>query len=121
MSEAFTIFNVVRILIVAALAYFVALSIEPLWMRVLRKYFSRGKGIERQGAPVFTALHKKKEGTPTMGGFIVWGTVAALTVIFWLVHFFVDGFWSRVNWLIRSETYLPLAFLVVAGLVGMAD
>ncbi|HXK37143.1 MAG TPA: phospho-N-acetylmuramoyl-pentapeptide-transferase [Candidatus Paceibacterota bacterium] len=121
MTDAFTIFNVVRILIVAALAFFVAVAIEPLWVRILRTYFSRGKEIEKEGAPVFSALHKKKEGTPTMGGFIIWATVAGLTLFFWATHGLVDGFWSRVNWLVRSETYLPLAFLIVAGLVGMAD
>ncbi|MCC6934664.1 MAG: phospho-N-acetylmuramoyl-pentapeptide-transferase [Candidatus Yanofskybacteria bacterium] len=121
MTEAFTIFNVVRILVVATISFFAAVLLEPLWVRVLRTYFARGKEIVKEGAPVFNALHKKKEGTPTMGGFIVWGTVAMLTLIFWVLHGTVDGFWSRVNWLVRSETYLPLAFLIVAGLVGMTD
>lgn len=121
MTEAFTIFNVVRVLIVATLAFFLALAIEPLWMRILRTYFSRGKEIAKEGAPVFTALHKKKEGTPTMGGFLILFSVAFLTLLFWVLHGTVDGFWSQVNFLTRAETYLPLAFLIVAGLVGMAD
>ncbi len=121
MSDALTIFNVVRILTVAAISFFSAALLTPLWMKVLHKYFSRGKEIAKEGAPVFTALHKKKEGTPTMGGFVVWFTVVALTLIFWILHGTIDGFWSRFNWLVRSETYLPLGFLIVAGLVGMAD
>jgi phospho-N-acetylmuramoyl-pentapeptide-transferase len=121
MTDSFTIFNVVRMLIVAALSFFTALLIEPLWTRVLIRYFARGKQIAREGAPVFTALHKKKEGTPTMGGFIIWFTVVLLTIFFWILHGTVDGFWSRFNWLVRSETYLPLAFVFVAGLIGMAD
>jgi phospho-N-acetylmuramoyl-pentapeptide-transferase len=121
MLEAFTIFNVVRILMVATLAFFFALAIEPVWMRILKKYFSRGKEVSKEGTPVFNALHKKKEGTPTMGGFIIWFTVAVLTLFFWFLHLSADGFWSRVNFLTRSETYLPLAFLVLAGVVGMAD
>ena len=121
MNEAFTIFNVVRILTAATISFFVALALEPLWVKILRTYFARGKQIERQDTPVFNALHSKKEGTPTMGGFIVWFTVAFVTLVFWFLHGTIDGFWSRVNFLIRSETYLPLAFLIVAGLVGMAD
>lgn len=116
-----TVFNVVRVLVVAALAFFVTLAVEPFWIRVLHKYFSRGKEIAKVGTPVFNALHKKKEGTPTMGGFIIWATVSAITLIFWFLHSTVDGFWSRVNFLSRAQTYLPLAFLVLAGLVGMAD
>lgn len=127
MTAAFTIFNVVRILTVATFSFFLALAIEPFWMRVLRKHFARGKAIEKKEdtfwgpTPVFNALHRKKEGTPTMGGFIVWFSVVVLTLVFWFLHGAVDGFWSRVNFLVRSETYLPLAFLIVAGLVGMAD
>lgn len=121
MNEAFTIFNVIRVLTVATIAFFVALLMEPLWVRILRTYFSRGKEIEKKDAPIFNALHKKKEGTPTMGGFIIWFTVALVTLFFWMLHGTVDGFWSRVNFLVRSETYLPLAFLILAGLVGMAD
>ena len=121
MTEAFTIFNVIRVLTVATVSFFVALLIEPLWMRTLRKYFTGGKQIARDDTPIFNALHQKKEGTPTMGGFIIWFTVALVTVVFWVLHGTVDGFWSKVNFLSRAQTYLPLAFLVVAGLIGMAD
>lgn len=121
MTQAFTIFSVVRILTVATLGFFAALIIEPFWVRLLHRYFARGKEITKEGAPVFNALHKKKEGTPTMGGFIVWFSVAALTAVFWVLHGTVDGFWSRMNFLTRADTYLPLAFLIIAGLVGMAD
>jgi len=121
MLEQFTIFNVVRIFIVATLAFFVALAIEPLWMRVLRRHFSRGKQIAKEGAPIASALHKKKEGTPTMGGVIIWVTVVILAVLFYVLHVTVDGFWSKMNFLSRSQTWLPLAFLILAGLVGMAD
>ncbi len=121
MSEAFTIFNVIRVLLIATISFFVALIIEPVWMRVLKHYFAQGKAIAKEGAPVLNALHKKKEGTPTMGGFIIWTAVTLVTLFFWILHGVADGFWSRVNFLTRSETYLPLAFLVGAGLVGMAD
>lgn len=121
MTEAFTIFNVVRILTVATIAFFVAVALEPFWMRILVKHFSGGKEISKENAPVFNALHKKKEGTPTMGGFIIWLTVALVTLLFWILHGTVDGFWSKVNFLSRAQTYLPLAFLILAGLVGMAD
>ncbi|HUO75776.1 MAG TPA: phospho-N-acetylmuramoyl-pentapeptide-transferase [Candidatus Paceibacterota bacterium] len=121
MTPAFTVFNVVRILAVGTLAFLVALIIEPFWMRILRKYFARGKEITKIDAPVYSALHKKKEGTPTMGGVIIWLSVALVTFGFWFLHGVADGFWSRVNFVNRAETYLPLAFLIVAGLVGMAD
>lgn len=120
-NQIFTVFNVIKILVVAAISFFAAVSITPFWSRILFKYFKPGKEIEKEGAPIFNALHKKKEGTPTMGGFIIWFTVGFLTLIFWYFSKIFNGFWSDLNFLSRGQTLLPLGFLVVAGLVGMAD
>src|SRR3989344_5207016 len=120
-EQIFSVFNVVKVLTVATVSFFVAISLTPFWMRILKKYFSPGKEIERSGAPVFNSLHKKKEGTPTMGGFIIWFTVALLSLVFWILSKTENGFWSNFNFFSRSQTLLPLGFLIVAGLVGMAD
>ncbi len=125
--ETFTIFNIVRVFVVATLAFFLNLVITHFWTKILFKYFRPGKEIEKKedtfwgATPIFNALHKKKEGTPTMGGLPIWVTVTVLSLAFWALSYLVDGFWSRVNFLERSQTLLPLGFLVLAGLVGMAD
>ena len=127
MDGIFTVFNVTRIFTVAALAFFVNLVLTHFWTKVLHKYFKPGKKVERGQdtfwgeTPVFNQLHKKKEGTPTMGGLPIWVTTASLTVLFWFLSNTIDGFWSRVNFLSRSQTWLPLGILVLAGLVGMFD
>src|SRR3989344_6944048 len=121
MLEIFTVFNVVRIFVVAALAFFINLILTHFWTKILYKYFRPGKEISREDKPIFTSLHKKKEGTPTMGGLPIWLTTVILTVIFWILADTVDGFWSRVNFLSRGQTLLPLGFIILAGLVGMAD
>ena len=72
-------------------------------------------------APVYNKFHEKKAGTPTGGGIIIWSTVALLAVFFWAGHYFFDGFWSRLNFIDRSQTYLPLATLLGAALVGLVD
>lgn len=120
-NEIFTVFNVVRIFVVATLAFFVNLVLTHLWTKVLFRYFKPGKEIEKKDVPIFNFLHKKKEGTPTMGGLPIWVTTAGLTIFFWILSNAVDGFWSKVNFLSRSQTLLPLGFLILAGLVGMAD
>ncbi len=125
--EQFTIFNAVRVFLVATLAFFVNIILTHFWTKVLYKYFRPGKSIEREKetfwgeTPIFNQLHKKKEGTPVMGGLPIWVTVALLTVVFWFLSGTIDGFWSRVNFLSRGETLLPLGFLVIAGFLGMAD
>ena len=120
-ESVFTIFNIVRVFVVAMLALFINLIITQFWTGVLYKYFRPGKEIERSNAPIFNALHKKKEGTPTMGGLPIWVTVAGLTIFFYMLSNTVDGFWSRVNFLSRGQTLLPLGFLIFAGLAGMFD
>lgn len=119
-ESVFTIFNVIRIFVVAALAFFVSVALTPLWIKVLYKY-RIGKQLRIEGAPIFNRLHKAKEGTPTMGGVIIWVTVTILTLLFWYLSKSVDGFWSRVNFFSRGQTWLPLGALVIAALVGLAD
>ncbi len=119
-EQIFTIFNVVRIFTVATLAFFVAMILTPLWTKILYKY-KLGKQLRTEGAPIFNKLHKSKEGTPTMGGVVIWVTVLILTLFFWLVARHVDGFWSKVNFFSRAQTWLPLGALIVAALFGLLD
>ena len=128
MTESiFTIFNIVRIFAIGMLAFFVNLLVTYFWTKVLYKYFRPGKTIEREKetfwgeTPIFNQLHKKKEGTPTMGGLPIWVTVGGLTILFSVLSGVFDGFWSRVNFLSRSQTLLPLGVLVLAGFVGVFD
>ena len=133
-ENTFTVFNVIKIFTISTISFFVAVLITPIWSKILLKYFRPGKEIERDKntfwgeTPIFNALHKKKEGTPTMGGFIIWFTVAVLTLVFWYFSKTFDGlpvgqagFWSNLNFLSRGQTLLPLGFLVLAGLIGIVD
>ncbi len=119
--QAFSIFNIVRLFVITTIAFFLNLIITHLWTKVLYTRFKPGKQIERENTPIFNALHRKKEGTPTMGGLPIWLSVSLITLFFWLLSYVHDGFWSKVNFLSRSQTLLPLGFLILAGIVGMFD
>src|SRR3989338_7960880 len=111
-NENFSVFNVVRIFAVVTISFFVTLLLTPLWTKFLYKN-KLGKQLRTpENAPVFHELHKHKEGTPTMGGVLVWGTVALLALVFRYTPF---------NFFSRSQTWLPLGIMVFAGLLGMAD
>lgn len=120
-NTVFTVANIIKIFTVATISFFVALLLTPLWVKILKKYFSKGKEITKKNAPIYSELHKTKEGTPTMGGAIIWFTVALLAVLFWYLSERVDGFWSRLNFLSRGQTLLPLGALVVSAVFGMFD
>ena len=67
-------------------------------------------------------MHQKKSGTPTMGGLIIWVTVAVLAITFWLLAKFVGGeLFYGLNFLTRPQTLLPLGVLVASALVGLVD
>src|SRR3989338_7828631 len=115
-QQFFSVFIVVKIFLISTLAFFINLIITHFWTGVLYRYFKPGKQIERTYTPIFNLLHQKKEGTPTMGGLPVWVTVASLTVVFWILSNIFNGTWTDLNFLSRSQTLLPLGFLILAGL-----
>src|SRR3989338_7983335 len=66
-------------------------------------------------------IQDRKEGTPTMGVILIWGTTFILAVGFWLFSLIFDGIFERLNFLSRSQTFLPLGALVFAAILGFAD
>ena len=56
-----------------------------------------------------------------MGGVIIWLTVVIMTLFFWYLSKSIDGFWSKVNFFSRGQTWLPLGALIVAALFGLLD
>jgi len=115
-------FYVVKILFLTALASLAAVLWTPLLTHFLYKY-RLGKSIRNNGTtPIFTALHKEKEGTPTMGGLIIWVTVLAVALVFFYAGKFIDlDFFRQLNFLTRSQTLLPLGSLVAAAIIGLGD
>ncbi|MDP1688994.1 MAG: phospho-N-acetylmuramoyl-pentapeptide-transferase, partial [bacterium] len=121
--QSVPLFEAIRILTLAIVAFLVALSLTPFVCRILDKYALKKQVRLASSAPVFHKFHEKKGGTPTMGGVIIWGTTIILALIFWIFSLFADaeGFMYKLNFINRSETYLPLAALFGAGLIGLAD
>ena len=111
----------VRVSVLTTISFALALVITPIWFKVLKKY-RFGKHLrEASKAPVFHEFHKSKEGVPTAAGVIVWGTVLILAVFFGVMGVFFDGMWHYFNFVSRPETYLPLAALAIAALLGLID
>lgn len=114
---------VARPLGIAALCFVIAFVMMPPLIRLLRK-FKMGKSIrEAAHAPIMNAFHKAKAGTPTMGGIVIWASV-------FLVAFALAGAcWAtgegsvacRASFLSRGQTWLPLALMGGAALIGLVD
>ncbi len=117
-----SIIDLTKLFFLALVSFVTSFALTPVLTHLLYKY-RLGKHVRQDGStPVFSALHKDKEGTPTMGGVLIWVTTALLAVVFYAIaRFTTDPFWKHLNFLTRKETWLPLAMLVAAGVVGLAD
>ncbi|MDR3582056.1 MAG: phospho-N-acetylmuramoyl-pentapeptide-transferase [Candidatus Pacebacteria bacterium] len=111
----------IRVTVLTAVAFIVAMALTPLWVKLLKKY-RFGKQL-RTGTdtPVFQSLHKNKEGILTGAGIIIWSTVLGLAVIFDILNHAFDGMWHYFNFIDRGETYLPLAAMLISALLGLLD
>ena len=116
------VIEVSRVFAILTISFVVAMLATPLLTHFLYKY-KIGKQIRNDGSsPVFSALHKKKAGTPTMGGLLIWIIVPLLAILFWVFSITTDNYvLGSMSFLDRAHTYLPLGILVLAGLVGAID
>lgn len=111
-------FNVIKVLGSAAVASAIAalwcpLLINFLYKHKLWKKSARTKAISGEDANVFYELHKEREiKAPRFGGLLIWITVVLVIIIF---------YFSELNFLSRSQTWLPLFTLIAASLVGFLD
>lgn len=115
-------FYIIKILFLTALAFIFAIVWTPLLTHYLYKY-NLGKKIRSNGqTPVYTKMHAHKNGTPTMGGILIWLTVLILAAAFYyLPKIFSADIFNYLNFLSRRETLLPLGALVATALIGLID
>ncbi|HYE21963.1 MAG TPA: phospho-N-acetylmuramoyl-pentapeptide-transferase [Verrucomicrobiae bacterium] len=112
----------IKIFSLASISFIVAMALTPILTNFLYKH-KVGKQIRAEGdTPIFTKLHEKKKGTPTMGGILVWFTTLSLAVLFWVLDrgFGLD-FFHKLNFLTRQQTLLPLGALFASAMLGLAD
>ena len=113
---------VIKIFILTTFASIIAVLITPLVTHFLYKY-KLGKQIRvHVKAPVFFRFHKKKEGTPTMGGTIIWITVLIVIFLCYILYLvFPNSSIAILNFFSRSQTLLPLGALIATAIVGLWD
>ncbi len=122
-------FDAARVLIPFIVSFAVGIMLAPVLAHNLYKYRAwkkkggKGKGIgDDNGTPLFDALHKEREvSTPRMGGILVWGGVFITTAGLWILGATLDGPFKLLDFVNRSQTWLPLSALLVGGLAGLVD
>ncbi len=113
--------QLIRILGLSMISFIIALGATPFVLRLLIRLNLRKQIRVDEKTPIFSQLHQRKAGTPTMGGVIIWGAVLFLAFVLFVMDFFFDGFWAYLNFVDRAQTYLPLFAIGVAALIGLVD
>lgn len=120
--------NVIKIFLVGAFTFIIAFWATPFLTHFLYKYKLwrkevRTKSIDGREVPIFQKFHGSDEvKVPRFGGILIWAAVLFSAVLFFLLSkIFSFGWLQRLNFLSRSQTWLPLFALVAASLVGLAD
>ncbi|MEA3272912.1 MAG: phospho-N-acetylmuramoyl-pentapeptide-transferase, partial [Patescibacteria group bacterium] len=113
---------IIKVFLLTTLSFVVALVWVPSFLKFLYRYKLGKKIRDRKSAPIYSKLHQQKSGIPTMGGIVIWGTVLFLALLFfYLSRIFDLEIFKQLNFLTRSQTWLPLGVLVASALVGLVD
>jgi phospho-N-acetylmuramoyl-pentapeptide-transferase len=120
--------NILKIFGVSAVSFFVGVFLTPLLTHFLYKYKVWRKEVrtispDGSPTPIFAELHKDRETkVPRMGGILIWIIPLFLILFVWFLSvIFPTPLFKKINFLSRSQTWLPLFTLVAASLVGLAD
>lgn len=121
-----TAMAILKIWILGTLSFILAMAWTPLLTKFLYKYKIgvkiKEKSVDGKKAPIYHGLHKGKSGTPSMGGVLVWATVLFLAIFMhYFTPFFSAKLITRLDFLSRSQTWLPLFALVSAAVLGAFD
>jgi phospho-N-acetylmuramoyl-pentapeptide-transferase len=123
-----TTINIIKIFTLGTLGFILAFLLTPALTHFLYKYKLwrkevRKKAIDGGEVPFFQKFHSEGETRiPRFGGLLIWVTVLILIFLFFGISQITDIWWlKKLNFLSRSQTWLPLFTLVAASLLGLAD
>lgn len=120
--------NVVKIFLPTAVAFFVGIAATPaltdfLYRHKMWKVSGVKKTLDGREATISNKLHNDEERkTPRMGGIVVWGSVLLTVALFFAASLIFPGsMFSKLSFLSRNQTWLPLFTLIAGGLFGLID
>jgi phospho-N-acetylmuramoyl-pentapeptide-transferase len=122
-----TFFNAARVLIPFITSFAVGIAITPLITQYLYKYkiWKKKPGkvaLDGTVAEQFNLLNKAAEDkTPRMGGIVIWLSVLLTAGLFAALEVVFGGDFSKVAFVTREQTWLPLFALLTGAVVGFAN
>lgn len=122
--------DIIKVFAPTALAFVIGIVITPIVTHFLysrkmwKKKAGKGQGYGGGETPIFDSLHKEKDtNTPRMGGMVIWISVVLTILVLWTFQYLFRGhlILGSLNFLSRSQTWLPLTALLIGAFVGFVD
>ena len=122
------ILNLIKVFSPAAISFIVGILLTPLWTAYLYKnemWKKKAGKVSLEGGetPIFNSLHKTKEvGTPRLGGVIIWVSAFITVSLLWFAsHLLPFEIFDKLEFLSRSQTWIPFFALLLGAMVGFVD
>ncbi len=120
--------NLIKIFIPATSAFVIGILFAPILTHYLYKHrvWKKTKGkiaLDGTTAVEFEKLRTSEEtSTPRMGGILIWVSVIIVTVGTWvLARIFPTSLFEKLDFLSRSQTWIPLFSLLAGALMGFVN
>ena len=122
------ILDLVKVFLPATVAFGLGIAITP----ALSHYFYTHKMWKKKAGkvapdgsdtPIFNKLHGGRDfGVPCIGGVVIWvASIMTVVAFFALAKLHPTELTTKLDFLSRNQTWLPLFTLITASLVGLAD
>lgn len=120
--------DLIKVILPSVIAFIIGMAFSPVLTQYLYKYKMWKKkvktvSIDGGGTPIFNSLHAEREvSTPRMGGIVIWASAIITTLAFWMFgHLLPNTIFSKLDFLSRDQTWIPLCVLFLGAIVGLID
>lgn len=119
--------DAVKIFFPATLAFLVGIGITPIFSKYFYKWkmwrkYGRSQSVDGSANQVLTTNDRAEMETPRLGGMIVWVSVyLTIGIIFLIFYIIPTPLTSKLEFLSRNQTFIPIATLLIGALMGLVD
>ena len=119
--------SIIKIFTLGTLGFIFAFLLTPTLTHFLYKYKLwrkevRTKSIDGKEVPFFKRFHSEGEiNIPRFGGLLIWASAIIIALFFLLLSKTNIWLFQKLNFLSRSQTWLPFFTLITASLIGLID
>jgi len=131
MLDSFIYLELAKIITYTALSFLLAIWWAPYLIRLLRwlKFWKKSarktdsNGQEYVVMKKFYEENEKKRLVPRAGGLLIWITTLAFAVFFWILLKIepTSKIFQFLNFVDRSETFIPIGTLFFSSILGFVD